>query len=373
MRNIRKILVAVLCGVCFCACASQNDKEVWQQKDTIEQWREKESETKKENQSLTSAHNITVIPLTTATLLPTVMPMPTAPLLPDTEAPVITLTEGEYLEVIARTEFTEPGYTAEDDRDGMLTEQVCVTGEVDVNRCDTYTLMYEVTDTAGNQTSVQRTVVVKQPEEIIPEGKVVYLTFDDGPGKYTEELLEILERHNVKATFFTCGNGKPDLVTKIYEAGHTVGIHCRNHDYKVVYTSEEVYFEDLFAMQDLIYECTGIRTTLVRFPGGSSNTSSSYNPGIMTRLTQELELQGFQYFDWNVSSSDVNTKDTAEILENMKKGIQERDCSIVLQHAETRESSVAAVEDLIVWALENGYTFMQLDATSPKSHHRIFN
>lgn len=367
MNNKRKILFAIFCSFCLCACASQNDKEAWKQNDSVQQWVENKSDVNKEGNSLTPTQYVTNTPLPTATSLPTATP------LPDIEAPVLTLMGEDCIEVIARMEFTEPGYTAEDDRDGVLTEHVCVTGDVDVNRCGTYTLTYAVADAAGNQTSVQRTVVVKQPEEIIPEGKVVYLTFDDGPGKYTEQLLEILEKHNIEATFFTCGNGRPDLVTKIHEAGHTVGIHCRNHDYKVVYASEEVYFEDLFAMQDLIYECTGIRTTLVRFPGGSSNTSSSYNPGIMTRLTQELELQGFQYFDWNVSSGDVETKDTAEILENLKEGIQGRQCSVVLQHAETRESSVAAVEDFIVWALENGYTFMKLDATSPRIHHRIFN
>ena len=364
MQNKRSIFFALLCSVCLCACAGQSDKEAWKKHDKVHQWTENESNAKGEGKPL-------VTPRITNTPIPTATPTPTP--LPDVEAPVITLAGEDYIEVIAWTEFTEPGYTAEDDRDGVVTEQVCVTGEVNINRCDTYTLTYEVVDAAGNQTSVQRTVVVKQPEEIIPEGNVVYLTFDDGPGKYTEELLEILEKYDVEATFFTCGNGRKDLVTKIHEAGHTVGIHCRNHDYKVVYASEEVYFEDLFAMQDLIYECTGIRTTLVRFPGGSSNTASSYNPGIMTRLTQELEVQGFQYFDWNVSSSDVDTKDTTEILENMKKGIQGRQCSIVLQHAETREYSLAAVEDLIVWGLENGYTFMKLDATSPKIHHRIFN
>lgn len=305
----------------------------------------------------------------TSTPTPTNTPTP----LPDTEAPVLQLLGKESIEIIARSEFVEPGFFAEDDRDGDLTEWVQVTGQVDVNWCGDYTLIYEVADTAGNSTKVERVVTVKQPEVITPEGKVIYLTFDDGPGKYTEELLAVLEKYNIKATFFTCGNGKPDLVKKIYEAGHTVGIHCKSHDYNVVYASEEAYFEDLFAMQDLIYECTGVRTTLVRFPGGSSNEASSFNPGIMTRLTYELEMRGFQYFDWNVSSGDSGTKSTEKILENLKKGIKGRKCSVVLQHPETRGFSMDAVEDLIIWALDNGYSFLSLDETSPRAHHTVKN
>lgn len=313
----------------------------------------------------------TLIPTTTPTPSPTPSPTPTPE--PDEIPPVLTLIGETDIEIIARTEFVEPGYLAMDDRDGNLTEMVKVSGEVNVNRCGTYTLNYEVTDEAGNNTTMQRMVIVKQPEVVVPDGKIIYLTFDDGPGKYTEELLEVLEKYKIKATFFTCGNGRPDLVTKIHEAGHVVGIHCKSHEYEVVYASEEAYFEDLFYMQDLIYDCTGVRTTLVRFPGGSSNKVSSFNPGIMTRLTEELTMQGFQYFDWNVSSGDSGTQNTAKILENMKKGIQARNCSVVLQHPETRGFSMAAVEDLILWALEQGYTFLTLDATSPGAHHSINN
>ena len=248
-----------------------------------------------------------------------------------------------------------------------------VSGEVNVNLCGEYILTYEVFDNAGNKTKAERTVSVKQPETIIPEGKIIYLTFDDGPGKYTDEILEILKKYDIKATFFTCGNGQPKKITQIYEAGHTVGIHCRNHDYTIVYANEEAYFEDLFAMQDLIYECTGVRTTLVRFPGGSSNKVSEFNPGIMTRLTEQLQLQGFQYFDWNVSSGDSGTKDTEKILNNMINGVKKHKWSVVLQHPETREYSMNALERFIVWAIENGYTFLNLDNTSPTAHHSVNN
>lgn len=309
------------------------------------------------------------------TLTPTTSPVPTltpTPV-PDIEAPILMLLGDAVMEVIARSEFIEPGWMVQDNKDGDVTEKVQVSGIVDVNWCGTYILRYEVADQEGNIAREERTVIVKQPEEITPEGNVIYMTFDDGPGKYTNEVLEILEKYNIKATFFTCGNGQCKMVTKIHGAGHTVAIHCRSHDYNVVYASEEAYFEDLFAMQDLIYECTGVRTTLVRFSGGSSNLASSFNPGIMTRLTEKLTQRGFQYFDWNVSSGDAGTKDTEVILSNLIDGVDGRKCSVVLQHAETKEYSMKALEPFIQWALENGYTFLPLTNTSPRIHHRVSN
>lgn len=313
----------------------------------------------------------TVTPTLTPTTTPTITLTPTP--IPDTEAPVLTLYGEDYVEVIARSTYEDMGYVATDNLDGDLTERVIVSGELNINLCGKYVLTYEVSDNAGNTTRVEKTVAVKQPETIIPEGKIIYLTFDDGPGKYTDDVLDILKKYKIKATFFTCGNGKPNLVTKIHEEGHTVGIHCKSHDYNVVYASEEAYFEDLFAMQDLIYECTGVRTTLVRFPGGSSNKVSEFNPGIMSRLTEQLAQQGFQYFDWNVSSGDSGTKDTEKILNNMISGVKKHRWSVVLQHPETREFSMKALEDFIVWALENDYTFLTLDNTSPGAHHSVNN
>ena len=310
--------------------------------------------------------------LPTATPEPTPEPTPT-PLPADETAPELTLFGDEVMKVIARSEYVDPGFTATDDRDGDVTASVAVSGEVNVNWCDTYTLTYTVSDAAGNQTTVERVVEVAQPETIVPEGKVIYMTFDDGPGDNTRELLKILEKYQVKATFFVCANGVEYLYPEIKAGGHTIGAHCGTHDYNVVYASDEAYFKDLERVMNAIYEKTGEYTTLIRFPGGSSNKVSQISPGIMTRLTEKVTKMGYQYFDWHVDSGDSSTKDTAEILEIMKREVQKRNCSVVLQHPEHRNFSLAAVEDFIVWALDNGYTFMALDPTSPKAQHRVNN
>lgn len=208
---------------------------------------------------------------------------------------------------------------------------------------------------------------------VVPKEKVIYLTFDDGPSIYTEDVLALLERYNIKATFFVCDNGRPQLITKIHEAGHTIGIHCQTHDYDVVYKSEDAYFKDLYAMRDIIYKQTGEYTSLVRFPGGSSNKVSSFNPGIMTRLAKQLEQQGYQYFDWNVSAGDTKTQDTTEIIAKLKKETNGMNYAIVLMHSEYKKYSFDAIEEYILWALDHGYSFSPLSPTSPNAHHRINN
>ena len=168
--------------------------------------------------------------------------------------------------------------------------------------------------------------------------------------------------------------GYHDVLRRIVNEGHSIAVHCTNHTYSEIYQNEDAYFADMENMQRIIYEQTGVLTKLVRFPGGSSNTvSKAYNIGIMTRLTKALRARGYQYFDWNVDSDDAGSARTKEkVYENVTKGCAARRVSVVLQH-DIKSYSVAAVEDIIKWGLENGYTFMALDLTSPAPHHGLNN
>lgn len=297
----------------------------------------------------------------------------------DAALPTLELLGDATIEINAGGQYTEPGWRAFDDEDGDLSDRVEVSGEVDIYRAGTYQLAYTATDSDGNQATAERTVEVhpiRQAETVNPGDKVVYLTFDDGPGAYTQQLLDVLEQYNVKVTFFTTSalSRYRHLIGEEARAGHTVAIHTATHEYSQIYASEEAYFEDLRKQADVIEEETGIRPMLVRFPGGSSNTvSRNYCTGIMTKLTQAVEDQGYQYFDWNVASGDAGeTKDTEQVYQNVIKGIQGHNVSIVLQH-DIHKYSVDAVEKIIIWGLENGYTFLPLDETSPAVHHRINN
>lgn len=296
----------------------------------------------------------------------------------DTLAPELTLLEGNEIWMKAGQEFVDPGYTAVDQGDGDLQALVTVTGEVDRYHADDYTLTYTVSDTAGNTATLERIVHVEprpQPDTVQPGNKIVYLTFDDGPGKYTQALLDVLGEYNVKATFFvTAANPEYyNMIGAAARAGHAIGLHTYSHNYESIYASEAAYFEDLSKIQALVKEQTGSETSLMRFPGGSSNTVSSFNPGIMTSLTQAVTDMGYQYFDWNVDSDDAGSAtDAGTVAWNVCTGMYNNNVSVVLQH-DIKAYSVEAIEAILAWGIENGYTFLPLTASSPTAHHGVNN
>ena len=294
----------------------------------------------------------------------------------DPVPPEITLKGEEYLSITCGTFYTEPGFSAQDNVDGDLTEAVAVEGQVIWYVPGSYQVVYTVADACGNVDQVVRTVevhAVPQPEVVNPRKRTIYLTFDDGPSEYTMPLLDLLDHYGVKATFFVTGSGSEGELWRMHKSGHSIGIHSLSHDYDAIYASEEAYFEDLNAVQDIIYRETGEKTSLLRFPGGSSNLASNYNRGIMTRLAEAVQNAGFQYFDWNVDSNDAGDAwTTKQVVENVIEGIKEQRVSVVLQH-DIHGFSVSAVEEIILWGLDNGYQFLPLMPDSPPMHHEILN
>ncbi len=287
----------------------------------------------------------------------------------DTTPPKITLLEKEGYVTRPNMPYEEEGFTAVDVHDGDLTAQVerTVTAE---------TIVYTVTDAAGNRATVERPIVYIDWE--VPDDKVVYLTFDDGPGEYTERLLDILDEHDVKVTFFVT-NQHPNYQDMIGEAarrGHTIAVHTYSHKFSEIYASEENYFADFEAMVAICEAQTGRRPTLLRFPGGTANgTSRKYCEGIMTALVEAVTERGYLYCDWNVDAEDsVGTKTAEGVAQNVINGIRDnyRPVSIVLQH-DVKEYSVEAVDEIIRWGKENGYTFLPLMETSQLSQQKPNN
>ncbi|MBQ4651661.1 MAG: DUF5011 domain-containing protein [Oscillospiraceae bacterium] len=293
-------------------------------------------------------------------------------------SPTISLSGSPDMQISASLSFTEPGYRAMDSLGNDLTEYVTVTGQVVPYHAGDYELCYSIENERGDSASVKRRVTVlpvERPDIVQPTSNTIYLTFDDGPGPYTSWLLDILANYNVKATFFVTGEASDynHLIGRAYREGHSIGVHTYSHNYYDIYSSEEAFFNDFNAMQDVIYQQTGSYTRLCRFPGGSSNTVSGFNPGIMSRLSRALDDLGYRYFDWNVSSGDAGeTTVSEEVSANVIAGCAGRRASVVLQH-DIKDYSVSAVEDIILWGLYNGYSFEALDMTSPDAHHGINN
>lgn len=316
----------------------------------------------------------------------------------DPNPPVITLKGEETVTIYINNEYVEPGFSAKDDCDGDITKNVKIENNINNTVEGTYFVKYSVKDTFENLSIEKRTIkVIPLPEETLenvteepvieediipgitigePNGKTIYLTFDDGPGKHTEKLLDILKTYKVKATFFVINNNDYNyLMKRIIEDGHTIGLHSNTHNYSEIYVNTESYFKDLNEIQKVVFDNTGVTTNIIRFPGGSSNiVSKKYCEGIMTDLTKMVQEAGFQYFDWNVSSGDASGRNIGEnaVFDNVIKGIEEKENSIVLQH-DTKEFSVNAVEMIIKWGLENGYKFDVLSYESYYNHHSVNN
>ncbi len=295
----------------------------------------------------------------------------------DKEKPKITLKGSSTIYLKINTNYTEYGATVTDNCDKDLTNKLEISSSVNTKVPGEYNVTYKVKDNSNNESVAVRKVFVYG--ENASTNKTIYLTFDDGPGPYTEKLLDILKKYNVKATFFVTNQSitKPydNIILREYNEGHTIGLHTDSHNYNI-YQSVNTYFNDLYKIQDKVKRITGYTSNLIRFPGGSSNTvSKSYDNGtkIMTTLTKEVEKRGFKYFDWNVSSGDAGGATTKEaVFKNVTNSLSGNGSYIVLQH-DIKSFSVNAVEDIIKYGLSKGYNFKPLTESSPNMHHKVNN
>lgn len=186
----------------------------------------------------------------------------------------------------------------------------------------------------------------EQPEE----NRKVYLTFDDGPSVYTEELLDILAKYHVKATFFVTGKGKEqyaDTYRRIVEEGHTLGMHSYSHEYGTIYASLENFQEDIESLRNFLYNETGVVSHFYRFPGGSSNQVSKTD---VHEMIDYLNAMGITYFDWNVSSGDAvsNPPSSDQIVNRIMGQLPSHQVAVVLMHdAGDKRTTVDALAKLI--------------------------
>lgn len=190
--------------------------------------------------------------------------------------------------------------------------------------------------------------------------KTMYLTFDDGPyTDSTNKVLDVLKEKNIKATFFLIGKNvekNPETAKRIAEEGHTIGIHCYNHDYNVIYENAEAYMADFEKAKNIIEDITGVETKLFRFPGGSIN---SYNKKVYKEIIEKMTAAGYVYFDWNASLEDAVKKPNKEkMLKNAKESTLGRKVVVMLAH-DTVGVTADALEELLELFPE--YKFCPID------------
>lgn len=205
--------------------------------------------------------------------------------------------------------------------------------------------------------------------------KVVYLTFDDGPSANTQRVLDILDQYDAKATFFITAQ-QPDyfpMIKKVYDEGHTVGLHSYTHEYDQVYASVDAYFDDLEKIGEVAKEQLGFVPCFIRFPGGASNSiSKKYSAGIMTQLTQQVLDKGYQYYDWNVSSGDGGTVTADQIIAQSETDEYTK-VMLLFHDTEAKESTIQALPTVMEYYKNLGYSFKAIDRESLVVHHEVNN
>ena len=201
--------------------------------------------------------------------------------------------------------------------------------------------------------------------------KKVYLTFDDGPiPKITEEILDILEKEEVRATFFVVGkeiHGREKILKRINEEGHTIGLHTYSHKFKDIYRSEEAFIQEMEKTSELIDEVLGksLNAKIIRFPGGSAGRLNEH-------FFKALKEKGYSIYDWNVSLEDgVNPNlSPYQIFQNAKKSIDAGGTKIILAHCNSNNKNTCkALPNIIQYYKEQGYQFKAIDEKTPDYYY----
>ncbi|MDR5585929.1 MULTISPECIES: polysaccharide deacetylase family protein [Clostridium] len=201
--------------------------------------------------------------------------------------------------------------------------------------------------------------------------KIIYLTFDDGPSyKVTERVLNVLKEKDVKATFFLIGNqieGKEDIVKRINDEGHGIGLHTYSHKYKCIYCNEDNFIKEMIECRNEINKVVGVSPNIIRFPGGSyKHLSKSY--------LKKLHDNNFKIYDWNLDTEDgLNPK--LPPCKLYRKAINESEnlsTIILLMHCtDLQKNTCTALPEIIDYYKSKGYEFRTIEEDTPEIYFKI--
>lgn len=313
--------------------------------------------------------------------------------------PKITLTGNHIITLNIGEKYNEIGYEATDEKDGNITQNVKIENNIDYNKPGTYEIIYTVTNSQNNTISEKRFIrLVQNPNPIykeeydnidntkklwwsgnkkdnnrITEGagateeelkkynayymgkdeKVIYLTFDEGDNNtYVKEIMDVLNQHNVKATFFFCRRfilDNKELMQELVKTGHSVGNHTANHENMPTYATKETfdkYLKEITLTEQAFKEVTGVEMDKVyREPRGEWSYRS-------LQIVKDLGYKSFfwsaDYLDWNGTVS--KEKALSEWMKRYHNG------AIYLIHPKNK-GNYEALGDFIVKMQQLGYRF----------------
>lgn len=221
----------------------------------------------------------------------------------------------------------------------------------------------------SNQDFINKVVKNRKPMPPVPvpsDKPIVYLTFDDGPNRYTSVHLQILREYKVKGTFFFIGEDvqrHPSIASQTFLDGHYLGLHSMTHEKKKVYANAAAFMNEMQTENGLLKKLTGHTSTLVRAPYGST-------PHVTSSMRDLLKRNGYKMWDWDVDTVDWKIKEEnfTQIVKNVQVGVEKARRAndkqiVVLLH--DRPQTNKALPQIIEWLKKQGYSIQRY---SPEQH-----
>lgn len=187
-------------------------------------------------------------------------------------------------------------------------------------------------------------------------GQTVYLTFDDGPSATTSQLLDILSKYEVQATFFMLGNNMnkyPSQVKRIVKEDYGLGLHGMTHRKEKFYASPAAALAEMSGDNAVLKKLTGATTTLIRPPYGSK-------PYFTKSFRDKVLGQGYHLWDWNVDSNDWRYKEDSDkiyntVMEQVHTLKKSKTNPVILMH--DQKATLKVLPRLLEALKKEGYTF----------------
>ena len=193
--------------------------------------------------------------------------------------------------------------------------------------------------------------------------KICYLTFDDGPSYPTPEFLDLIDKLDIRVTFFTIGVQMGDAGQELRDqlmrrealGGHSLANHTYTHGiYGNLYDSLDIFMDAVKRQDELVYSVTGVKPDVFRFPAGSH-----YCP-FRTAAIEELDKIGYGWIDWIANAYDSGPlKSSDSIMNNILWQVRQDQVTVVLMH-DWRYDTLGALERIVTALKADNYLFLPL-------------
>ncbi|MCP3741594.1 polysaccharide deacetylase family protein [Rossellomorea sp. BNER] len=180
----------------------------------------------------------------------------------------------------------------------------------------------------------------------------IYLTFDDGPSNVSDQLLDILDDYQMKATFFMLGpnmQDHPEVVKRMQNDGFGLALHGITHKAGEIYSSPYAPVEEMTEGQEILENLTGVHSNLIRLPYGSV-------PYLTENMRYLLDQNDFNIWDWNIDSRDWELKDERYVqhtIQKIQQMEQAGETPVILLH--DKPEIIKYLPELLYYIKKQGY------------------